>query len=182
MGIARVAVAFISFCLLLGIQLVMAQGPDLSALDIYAIKQVQIREYNKRFYSQVKIIFENDSDKAIKLKNADFKVSFRDGGVNIPFGKAPLEELVIPPKAGLGSDPGQVEATLEVMIGPKNNNTVGTIIQLFNIVGNPLSSVVMVLDGIGEVGHKVDKGWVYQTGMRAELEFVPTIQREILFK
>jgi hypothetical protein len=71
----------------------MSQGPDLAALDIYAIKQVQVRQDKTGFYSQVKILFENDSDKAIKLKNANFKITFKEGEATIPFGKAPLNEL-----------------------------------------------------------------------------------------
>jgi len=41
---------------------------------------------------------------------------------------------------------------------------------------------MVVLEGTGEIGTKVERGWIYYAGMKAELEFIPTIQREILFK
>jgi len=160
----------------------MAQGPDLAALDIIALKSIQLRSDESGFYSEVRVLFQNDSDKAIKFKNANFNITFKDKGENIPFGNSPLNELIIPAKSGEESIGGQTEAVLDIKIGPKDDNTVVLLIKLFNIIGNPSNSLVMILEGTGEVGHKVEKGWIYQTGMRAELEFVPTIQRDILFK
>ena len=178
----NIVAVFMIFSLCLGLQPSMAQGPDLAALDIVAIKSIQLRSDESGFYSEVKVLFKNDSDKAIKFKNANFDITFKDKGETILFGNSPLKELIVPPKSGEGTVEGQTEVVLNIKIGPKDDKTVGLLIKLFNIIGNPSNSLVMILDGTSEVGHKIDKGWIYQTGMRAELEFIPTIQREILFK
>jgi len=182
MRLANIIAVFMVVSLCLGLQHSMAQGPNLAALDIVAIKSIQLRSDDSGFYSEVKVLFKNDSDKAIKFKNANFDITFKDKGETIPFGNSPLKELVVPPKSGEGTVGGQTEAVLDIKIGPKDDKTVMLLIKLFNIIGNPSNSLIMILEGTGEVGHKIEKGWIYQTGMRAELEFVPTIQREILFK
>jgi len=169
-------------CLGLGIQTSTAQGPDLGALNIAAIKSIQINADESGYYSEVMVLLENSGDKALKLKNVNFDVRFKEKDKIIPFGTAPLKEIIIPSSIKESSSKGKVDAILRVKIGPKDDKTVGLLIQLFNIIGNPSNSLVMILEGTGEVGTKIEKGWIYHTGMKAELEFVPTIQREILFK
>ena len=177
--VTLILVIFGLFCI---VQPSFSQGPDLAALDIAAIKSIQLNSDDSNFYSQIVVILENSSDKDIKFKNANFSIVFKDQGQTIPFGNSPVGELIIPAKGGEGSAGGQAEFSLTLTIGPEDDNTVGTLLKLFNIVGNPSHSLLMVMEGTGEVGHKVEKGWIYQTGIRAELEFTPSIQREILFE
>ena len=183
-----VMVAGIMIFLCLGIQTPMAQASDLGALDIAAIKSIQINSDSSDYFMDVVVILENSGDKDLKLRNINFDVKFKEKNqTNVlkPITKAPLTELIIPGKTG-NSEVSQVEAKLHVRLGPKNEETVQTLLQLFNIVGNPSNTIVMILEGVGEVGSKVQhdtkKGWIYQTGLKAELEFMPKIQKEILFK
>jgi len=182
MKLASVSTIIMVICLCLGIQTSIAQGPELGALDIVAIKSIQVNDDKSGYYSEVVVVLQNSSVKPLKLKNINFDVRFRERDKIIPFGTAPLKEIIIPPRSEGSSSAGQVNAKLRVKIGPKEKKTIGFLIQLFNIIGNPSNSLVMILEGTGEVGTKIDKGWIYHTGMKAELEFVPTIQREILFK
>lgn len=168
------------FCF--GVQVSLAQGPDLAALDIGAIKSLQVNEEESGYYSNVEVLIQNKGDKPLKLKNTNFEVKFRENKEVLPLGIARIDELIVPPNTGDASGVGEIAVQLNVKIGPKDNKTMGRLIHLFNIVGNPSNSLIMILEGTGEFGAKVENGWIYQTGMKAELEFVPTIQREILFK
>lgn len=182
MKLASMSTTIMAICLCLGIQASLAQGPDLGALDIAAIKSIQIHDEKSGYYSEVVLLFQNSSDQALKLRNINFDVRFKEGDKIIPFGTSSLKEIIIPPKSRESSSAGQVGTKLRVKIGPKGEKTIGLLIQLFNIIGNPSNALVMILEGTSEVGTKIEKGWIYHTGMKAELEFVPTIQREILFK
>lgn len=171
------------FCAVFGSQNAVAQtGADLASLDIVAIKEIQVRAEQDGYYATVSVLFQNDSTNPIKLKNTIFEVSFRDDGKIIPFGESNLDEMVIPEKAEGDAEGGQIERVLDLKIGPKNEETTLLLMKLFNLVGNPSNSLVMNLDGKGEVCNNVERGWICQSGISAELEFVPTIQREILFK
>mgnify|MGYP000995745499 CR=1 FL=1 len=164
---------------------VAAQQEAVNALDVKAIKSMQLQEKSGKYIAEVGVIFVNKSDKESKMRKATFDVAFKSGDVSIPFGKANLDELVLP--AGEKAEDGTVtsaekEVTLTVTVGPKDSETFSRLVGLFNIIGNPESELTMQLNGQGELGMKVDKGWVYQQNMAVELEFVPTIAREVLFK
>jgi hypothetical protein len=53
---------------------------------------------------------------------------------------------------------------------------------LSNLMGDPAYRFTMALKGSSEVGMQVEKGWISQPGMLADLKFVPEIQREVLFR
>ena len=176
----RVTLLAIAACVCLVGSAALAQTSVFDALDVQAIKSIRLGAVDSDYTAEILVLFVNEGENPIKLKDLDFNVRFKDGETVISLGKAPLAEIVIP---GRGEDghPGIVEAKLNMTIGPKNEETFGLMIRLFNIVGNPENTLAMMLDGTGEVGTKTKRGWVYQTGLRAELEFRPTIQREVLF-
>ncbi len=177
-GLSIVSLFIFCFC----VQVSLAQGPDLAALDIGAIKSLQVSEDDSGYYSNVEVLIQNKGNKPLKLKNTNFEVKFREDQKVLPLGIAEIDELIVPPSTEETSSSGEIAVELNVKIGPKDNKTVERLLHLFNIVGNPSNSLIMVLEGTGEFGTKVENGWIYHTGMKAELEFVPTIQREILFK
>ncbi len=175
----------IAVCLLVGISLAgglaLAQGADVGKLDIQAIKSLQVRVEDRNYVSDAVVIISNGGDKAIRLRNFNFDVQFKGDSATVPFGKAPMKEAVDVPKAVDGKA-STVTAKIVSVVGPTNDETVGRLIQLFNFVGNPECKLVLVLNGEGEVGIQLEnRGWAYQT-VKLELEFTPTIQREVLFK
>ena len=182
----KTAAIILSLAILLscgvGIPGTHAATPDLSKIDIAAINSMKLRTDGMAFFMDVDLLLKNDGDKDIKLKDINFEVKFKgkDGVVN--FGTAPVDELIIPGKAVGAPNPGTLTTTLQVKIGPKGEKTLERMVKLFNIVADPASPLIMLLEGAGEVGLKVEKGWIYQKGIKADLEFSPTIQREVLFK
>jgi hypothetical protein len=171
----------VSLCF--GVQTSMAQA-DLGAVSLTAIKSMHIDSEAGRYFADVLVLIQNKSDKTIRLKDYVFDVDFKQGEEITPFGTAPLEEAVINGATGEGegSTPGQYEATLRIDIGPKGSDTMDRLLQLFNVIGDPSNTLNLILEGTGEVGTRLPNGWASQTGIKLELEFVPTIQREVLFK
>jgi len=184
MRVSKMLAVMALICMCFGLQTALAEQPNLGALNIAAIKSMQIYGDASDFYIKVEVILQNSSENDIKLKNTDFDVKFSEknaGETVSTISKAHIDELIIPGKTGEAAA-GETETTLTSKLGPKNMKTTEIIIQLLNIIGNPSNNMIMLLEGTGEAGSKVNNGWIYQTGMKAELEFAPQIQKEILFK
>jgi hypothetical protein len=176
----------IFFCF--GAQSALAQVPDLSSLDILAIKSFNIKSDDINYYMTAVVILKNSADKAIKLKKVNFDLSFKEqnsSDIIKVVSNAPIEETIIPAKPE-DSDAGTNDIEIVLILGPKDDATVNSMIKFFNIIGNPSNTIVMSLYAKGDIGYEktegASKGWIYQTGMAAELDFMPTIQKEILFK
>lgn len=176
--LATIAVALIAVCVLASSA--FAQMDKIANLDIKAIQKLQFEEKDKDLIAKNVVVFANGGDSEVKLRNATFKVSLKSGGKTIPMGEGPIEELVFP--AGTEEGPAELTKEMVLKVGPKNEETIQRLISLFNVIGDPASKFTMVLEGTSEVGFKAERGWIYQKGITVELEFQPSIQREVLFK
>jgi hypothetical protein len=165
--------------LLVPSQMCLAQGSELRKVDIVAIKRMHLRGTDAEFLANVVVIIKNDGDINLKLRNMKFDVSFGQEGNSVPFGKANVEEIIIP--KGTEGNPGKVELNLNVKVGPKNDSTVNRLVSLFNMMANPETAPSMLLSGTAEVGTETERGWIYQSNVKAELKFKPSLQREVLF-
>jgi hypothetical protein len=162
-----------------------AQMDKIAKLDIKAIKKMQFVEKGKDLVAQNVLVFSNAGDSDVKLRNAEFKVSLKSADKVVPMGVGKLAELVLPAaKKGEGDalTPSELVQEMEIKVGPKDDETIQKLITMFNIIGDPGTTFTLVLEGTSEVGAKSEKGWIYQKGITVELEFQPSIQREVLFK
>jgi len=175
--LAIVAIAFAGICVLT--QGAFAQMDKIANLDIKAIQKLQFEEKGKDLIARNVLVFSNAGDSEVKLRNATFKVSLKSGDKTIPMGEGLVEELVLP--AGTAEEPAELTKEMVLTVGPKNDETVSRLIALFNVIGDPTSKFTMILEGTSEVGFKGARGWIYQKGITVELEFQPSIQREVLF-
>ena len=176
--LATIAVMLLAVCVLTNSA--FAQMDKIANLDIKAIQKLQFEEQGKDLVAKNVLVFANAGDSEIKLRNANFKVSLKSGSKTIPMGEGLVEELVFP--AGTAEEPAEPTKEMVLTVGPKNDETVSRLISLFNVIGDPASKFTMVLEGTSEVGFKAERGWIYQKGITVELEFQPSIQREVLFK
>jgi len=173
-----------------------AQMDKVAKLDITAIKTMRFEERGADLMAKTGLVFSNAADSEIKLRNGEFRISVKSVDraaadrnappKTTPIGTGKLEELVFPAASrveGGASKPGQLLKEMEIKVGPRDDKTtMQRLIALFNIVGDPASTFTLILEGTCEVGIKAEKGWIYQSGITVELEFQPSIQREVLFK
>ncbi len=151
-------------------------------LDIKAIKSINIKQTDDEFRATVVVQFGSTADMALKFRNANFGITFKnDKETEIFLGTTQSAELFFP-KSNQGIEELK-EEILEVYVGKNELNTINRMIAMFNLIGNPSSEFSMVLSGITDVGTKVKRGWIYQKHIEIEdFTFHPTIQREVLFK
>jgi len=151
-------------------------------IDIKAIKSINLNQTEQEFRADVVVQFSTLAKAAIKFRQADFIILFKDDkGKDIYLGTTHADEILFP-----GSQNGTeklIEIQLDVYVGKNNLKTVTRLIELFNLIGNPDSEFTMMLSGTTEVGTKAKRGWIYQGRIEIEeFAFNPTIQREVLFK
>ena len=151
-------------------------------LDIKAIKSIKLIPNKEEFRASVVVQFSSLAESALKFKQTDFAITFKDRkGTTIYLGTTQSEELVFP-----ASENGKIQLVdeqLNVFVGKNEAETINRLIQLFNLLGDPDAEFEMILSGTTEVGTRTKRGWIYQG--KVELEdfiFNPTIQREVLFK
>jgi hypothetical protein len=158
---------------------------QIGKLDIKTIKKMEFSEKGKDLVAKNVLVFANAGASEVKLRNAEFKVSLKSAGKVIPMGVSRIDELVFP-AAAKGQDgalaPSELVKEMEIKVGPKDDETVAKLIAMFNVIGDPATTFTLMLEGTSEVGTKSEKGWIYQKGITVELEFQPSIQREVLFK
>jgi hypothetical protein len=151
-------------------------------LDITAIKSINLLQNQEEFQASVVVQFSSLAESALKFKQADFAITFKDRkGTEIYLGTTQSEELVFP--ASKDGNIQLVDEKLNVFVGKNEAKTIERLIQLFNLLGDPDAEFEMILSGTTEVGTRTKRGWIYQG--KVELEdfiFNPTIQREVLFK
>ena len=70
-------------CLGLGIQTSTAQGPDLGALNIAAIKSIQINADESGYYSEVMVLLENSNLRLILNKRDKNRLSINFKGADL---------------------------------------------------------------------------------------------------
>ena len=175
--IATVVIALVGVMVLT--QGALAQMDKIANLDIKAIKKLQFEEKGKDLVAKNVLVFSNAGDSEVKLRNAKFKVSLKTKAGTIPMGEGLVDELLLP--AGTAEEPAELTKEMVLKVGPKDEETIQRLISLFNVIGDPATSFTMVLEGTSEVGFKAARGWIYQKGITVELEFQPSIQREVLF-
>lgn len=158
----------------------VAQMDVVASMDIKAIKSMRFEDAGNKLVCKSGIVFVNSSEKEAKLRNAEFQTSFKSADGEIFLGTGKLAELVLP--AGKADAPAELEQEMTIEVGPKNDDTYGRLIAIFNLIGDPAANFTLLLNGTSEVGAKTEKGWIYQKGIGVELEFTPSIQREVLFK
>jgi hypothetical protein len=151
-------------------------------LDIKAIKSINLNQTEDEFRAAVAVQFSNSAKAALKFRNANFVITFKnDTGNEIFLGTTKPKELYFP--ASKDGSARLKEEVLDVYVGKNVLDTITRLIALFNLIGNPDSEFAMILSGTTEVGTKAKRGWIYQGEVELEkFTFHPTIQREVLFK
>ncbi len=151
-------------------------------LDIKAIKSINLKQTENEFRAIVIVQFSTSAETALKFKNANFNLTFKDGNnPEIYLGNTKPKEILFP--ASRDGSKKLTEKKLDVFVGKNEFQTVTRLIQLFNLIGNPDSEFQMILSGTTEIGIKAKRGWIYQGEVQIEdFTFYPTIQREVLFK
>lgn len=176
MNPVRIALAAVVPCLCMA-GLAHGQAAELQKLDIKAVKSMQVYQDREGFKTRVVVIISNDNATQVRLRNTRFRVQLRnelDMSEPLHLGVARKQEILL--------DQARNLVTLDVEVGPKNDESMGRIMQLFNLIGNPDNKIGMLLDGDGEAGVKGDRGWIDQTGLKANLQFKPQVQRQVLFE
>jgi len=151
-------------------------------LDIKAIKSIHLKQTETEFRAQVVVQFSTLAPTAIKFRDANFVITFKDDQEQIiHLGTTQSAELLFP-----ASEDGHEQLKderLDVVVGQNDIKTVQRLIHLFNLIGNPNAEFSMILSGTTEVGVQAKQGWFYQGRIEIEgFTFHPTIQREVLFK
>ncbi|KHD11479.1 hypothetical protein PN36_30530 [Candidatus Thiomargarita nelsonii] len=151
-------------------------------LDIKAIKSIKFKQTDEEFRADVVVQFSTSAKSAIKFRNANFLITFKDDKDNeVYLGTTQSEELFFP--ASEDGTEKLKEENLAVYVGKNDLDTITRLIKIFNLIGNPESEFTMILSGTTQVGTKARRGWIYQGRVEIEdFSFHPTIQREVLFK
>ena len=168
--------------LLMGLSTFAISLDIIDEVDIKAIKRIHLEKKADGFWAEVTVQFSNGGPAALKFKQADFVITFKEGEKQqIYLGNTHIDEIIF--VANQKGEPQLTEYRLAVLVGEDNLDTVTRLVQLFNLIANPNSEFSMVLTGSTEVGVKAKRGWVYQGRINLEeFVFYPTIQREVLFK
>lgn len=156
-----------------------AQEASFDDLDISAIKSIRIEMKEGLFTSKVVALFSNKGATELKLRNAKLTICFKSADSRIVFGDTYLDDFVIPRNAEKG---GPSDKLFDVKIGESSPLTIARLVGIFNLLGDPAAEFTLTLTGEGELGRKIERGWVYQKGISIDLDFKPSIQREVLFK
>ncbi len=183
-GIRQLTLVMLLSVLAVGTCMAQAEVQEtLGNLDISAIKSMQMTKGLDTYQLKVTVIMTNQNPEALRLRNGNFELTFdraKDGMLNL--GPTSIADKIIPGKNISG--PGTTEMVLNVTVGPKNEQTVDRMVEMFNLIGNPASSLKMVVKGKSEVGLQLPRGWFFEEGKKLEVELVwtPEIQRVILLK
>jgi hypothetical protein len=156
----------------------------LGNLDISAIQKMQVEKTATGFTLRVITILSNENAESLRIRNGEFEVSFDRGPKLAPIvlGRTTVGSQDFPGKKGNQGGTGTMILVIEV--GPRNDETLDRILAMYNIIGDPDSTLKMVVKGKAEVGLELPRGWVFEQGRRVELElnFSPQVQRIILLK
>ncbi len=178
---ASVIVAVLSFVLS---TFAMAGMPSPGDVNIKEILAVKIKDNGTNYLMDVTVTFNNTGQVDLRFKDSRFAVKLKSKEVKTFYlGQGPVELLDIPKGSGEGAASTKTTVTLD--IGPMNSpETMKKLLTVFNIFGQPkeYEELQMNFAGTGHIGGRVDQGWVYQTGMVAELVFQPSITREVLMQ
>ena len=173
-----------------------ADVKKLGRVKLVSIEAITVVITNKTYYLNVVIGFENKNSESLKLRNGVFRIDLegqtpgktnetttvKAEKVQLHVGGGGIRELEIP---GARDDkPGIATADITVAVGPKDDATLNKLIEIWNIVGNPETSMAMILKGKSELGVKMDPspGYVYLgTVIEIDFKFTPLIQRKVLF-
>jgi hypothetical protein len=155
----------------------------LSNLDVSAIKKMQVVQTSTDYTLDVVLILTNAKAEALRFRNGQAEVSFdRPNKEPMIIGQTVLSDQIAPGKKGDQSGTAVLE--LSIYMGPKDHDTMAKLIEVFNIVGDPVRPLKMSIQGKSEVGLQLPRGWFFEQGKKFEVElaFTPAIQREILLK
>ena len=154
-----------------------------SNLDISAIKKMQIRWDARGYTMDVQVNLTNANAGALRLRNGEFEVTMEGSKKGpIDLGSTSLKDQIV--RGKVGEQPGNELMALSVFMGPPGQATVDKLIDVFNLFGDPVLNLKMVIRGKSEVGLQLPKGWVYEQGKKYEVEltFTPAFQREFVLK
>jgi len=161
----------------------LAQIEISEKIDIRSINKMEMYKSRGQFRIKVTVTLTNGNDRNVKFRDIYFKLRFRSGEEDLYLGRSDMvSEMIIPYARGAG-EPGELEQTLDVEVGPITWSTVDRLMDIFNLLSDPGNRTFsLYMEGDGEVGmERKDSGWIYQD-YKAELIFKPDIQREVLFK
>jgi hypothetical protein len=119
----------------------------------------------------------------LRIRNGEFDVSFDRGTLPpLVLGKTIVADQIVPAKKG--DQAGAAAMELTIFLGPRSEETMDRLLTVYNIIGDPISNLKMVVKGKAEVGLQLPRGWVFEPGRKFEVElvFTPAVQREILLK
>jgi len=187
-----------------------AQGIELAEkVRFAAIKSIQYHRRDGSFEAEVQIIFENSSDRDIRIRNGLFKVGVKRTKASplwpvppetIPveeeLGSGTIDEVILPaaggksnsnqsPAAGPLNDGRNVSRTkvaMRITLGRESEPTLERLMRCNNILGDPDSGLRMTLKGEAEFGAATPNGWISHKNVAVELEFKPRVTNEVLIE
>ena len=205
--------ALVTSCLitLIASSTALAQGGvDLvEKVRFSAIKSIQYHRRNNSFEAEVQIIFENSSDRNIRIRNGNFTVGVKRTKASslwpvppetVPveeeLGKGTIEQVVLPaaggkanstesPAAGPladGKNVSQTKVIMRITLGRESEPTLERLMRVNNILGDPDSGLRMTLRGEAEFGAQTPNGWISHKNVSVELEFKPRVTNEVLIE
>lgn len=174
-----------------------------------AIKSIQYQRRNNSFEAEVQIIFENSSDRNIRIRNGNFTVGVKRTKASplwpvppetVPveeeLGKGTIEQVILPaaggkanstesPAAGAlsdGKNVSQTKVAMRITLGRESEPTLERLMRVNNILGDPDSGLRMTLRGEAEFGAQTPNGWISHKNVSVELEFKPRVTNEVLIE
>ncbi len=172
------------FCLLASALLVaplLQAQPSIDALNITAIKSMQVEKTGGQVLAHAVVRFRNDSPMVLLMKEGDLDVHFKavvpDSSVpptTLQFGKTRPPLLEFP----AGKD---VDYSIDIVVGGDSAGTFDRIIGLSNMIGNPQNQIRMTFTGAMKLGQRGKNRTVFQA-IEGDVTFTAKVQREVLME
>ncbi len=152
-------------------------------LDISAVKSLQVRKSGKSYYLDMVVQMRNTNERDIKLRKCDFAVKLGSKTFSPRYiGKTTPQEIIIT-SATSDSDPS-TDVNLQIGLGSDQTKVLSTLTYVMNVVGNPVDTPQILLDGGANASIKVNRGWADEPDpvRISEWEYTPKVQKELLLE
>ncbi len=151
-------------------------------VDIPYVNKLQVIREPTGYFMRVTVTLQNKNEFKLKFRDAKFKVRFEGAGAGVRAGTTEVDSQEV--RGRVGDMPGKDEMVLNVYAGPNNSETLGRLLAIVNIIGNPDVKPRMYVEGTSELGLELTRGWVFEEGKRfdVQLRFEPQFQRDVFLK
>jgi len=154
-----------------------AASTDLiNAIDITALKSLQVEATGGQLVAHTVVRFKNGSDQNVIMSGSNLDVVFTARGQKVDLGKASPDKLEFPKGQ-------EVEYPIDVQVGPEDSKSYARILALTNLIGDPANMITMQLSGTLKIGGKIpEKKRQFLQAVEGEVSFQAKVQREVLME